>query len=50
MVPGEQPHSLPFRRLAPFGQQHIGRPDADDRREPHRGEGCDDEGGSESDK
>ena len=50
VVPGEQLHPLSFRRLAPFGQQHIGRPDADDRRELHRGERRDDEGGGESDK
>ena len=50
VVPVEQTHPLPVRLLAPVGQQYIGRPDADDRREPHRGEGCDDEGGGESDK
>ena len=38
------------RHLAPLGQQHVGGPDANDRREPHRGEGRDDEGGGESDK
>ena len=50
LVLGEQPHPLPPRRFAPFGQQHVGGPDVDDRREPHRGEGRDDEGGGESDK
>lgn len=50
LVLGEQPHPLPPRRLAPLGQQHVGGPDANDRREPHRGEGRDDEGGGESDK
>ena len=38
------------RRIEPRGQKHAGRPDADDRREPHRGERGVDESRGEFDQ